>query len=206
VITAAASRAERYIALGAERPTIWTLLLMRTFNRIWLHPGELQRVALQLKRIAPCDMLVFGVGNDSTYWRKLNDGGRTVFLEDNREWLEHVRRRDSTINAHLVHYSTRRDEWQSLLGSKRALSLQLPPDVAARKWDIILVDGPRSNSDAAPGRMLSIAAASQLAGAGASVFVHDCNRSVERAYCDYYLGPANLHDSGWRLRHYKLNR
>ena len=43
-----------------------------------------ERLALadSVRQSAPCDMLVWGLSQDSVAWAGINAGGRTVFLED----------------------------------------------------------------------------------------------------------------------------
>jgi glucuronoxylan 4-O-methyltransferase len=177
---------------------------MRTLNRIWLLPSELQVIAREVLRRAPCRMLVFGAGNDSVFWAALNVGGETVILEDTAEWVRRVAAIAPTLTLRSVSYTSRRAEWRRMLGTYADRAMALPGDVRARAWDVILVDGPRGSDDQSPGRMQSITAASALIAEGGSVLVHDCNRPVERAYCDYYLGGAELVFRSWRLRHYQL--
>lgn len=56
------------------------------------------------------------------------------------------------------------------------------------------------------GRIQSIYTASHLAsGPGETdVFVHDCHRDVERAYCDVYFGDSDLLTTVHHLRHYQV--
>jgi glucuronoxylan 4-O-methyltransferase len=177
---------------------------MRTLNRIWLLPSELQVIAREVLRRAPCRMLVFGAGNDSVFWSALNVGGETVILEDNAEWVRRVAATAPTLDLRFVSYTSRRAEWRRMLGTYADRAMALPGDVRTCAWDVILVDGPRGSDDQSPGRMQSITAAAALIAEGGSILVHDCNRPVERAYCDYYLGSAQLLFRSWRLRHYRI--
>jgi glucuronoxylan 4-O-methyltransferase len=165
-------------------------------------PGEIQCIARDVAARTPCNFLVFGVGNDSQYWHALNGGGRTVFLEDSHDWMQRVVQRNPALDVRLVSYATRRSEWRNMLGSHRDGELVMPRDVEGDSWDVVLVDAPRSDRNSAPGRMQSIAAAAKLVSAGGSIFVHDCHRALERAYCDFYFGNGRLVHRGWRLRHY----
>jgi hypothetical protein len=67
--------------------------------------------------------------------------------------------------------------------------MTLPPAVRRSGWDVILVDGPPGHREDLPGRMKSIYEASRLAAHGAKIFVHDCDRPIEAAFADRYLGP-----------------
>ncbi|MCB1099551.1 MAG: hypothetical protein KDN22_28530 [Verrucomicrobiae bacterium] len=48
-----------------------------------------------VRALAPCEMLVFGVGRDTRAWCDANAGGRTVFL-----WAEKPRSIRSTTTRH----------------------------------------------------------------------------------------------------------
>ncbi len=178
---------------------LWTL---RSFRGIQLHAKELCSILRQVHDSAPCNLLVFGVGNDSRLWIRANRGGRTAFIEDSEEWLERARSRDHGIEACLVAYGTRRTQWKKLLKTEERLSLRLPKSIAGTRWDVVLIDAPAGWRDDLPGRMKSIYAASRLARKGGHVFVHDCGRIVEREYADRFLRPENLAEEIGRLRHY----
>ena len=139
-----------------------------------------------------CSLLVFGCGNDSVFWEKINRNGTTAFLEDDPEWLELARSRLTTGQAYPVRYGTRLSEWQSLLDSPEKLELELPAEISSRRWDVVLVDGPAGYTDDSPGRMKSIYAASRLVAPGGCVFVHDCDRPAERHYAARYLENRRL--------------
>lgn len=156
-----------------------------------------------------CNFLVFGCGNDSTLWLRANQLGRTVFLESSFFWSQQLKLQESDVDIRAVSYGTRRDQWLELLnGPTVSLKLALPKDVEVTPWDAIFVDAPAGYNASCPGRMKSIYTASDLArpGAGADVLVHDCNREVERAYCDVFLGHPNLIQEFDRTRHYRLAR
>ena len=153
-----------------------------------------------------CRFLVFGLGNDSRLWLAANLLGRTVFLESSEYWINKVRNGLSTIDIRPVRYGTKRRQWQELLaGDPASLALELPEDVAAGPWDVIFVDAPTGYSDACPGRMKSLYTASILARTGgADVLVHDCDRIVERVYCDRFFAKDALREEFDRIRHYRL--
>lgn len=130
---------------------------------------------------------VFGCGNDSQLWERLNSGGTTTFLEDDPDWASTVQSKLAASPVHLVTYGTRLSDWSRLLPRPEALEMDLPADVTGRKWDIILVDGPAGHKDDCPGRMKSIYAASRLVTPGGMIFLHDAERPAEAAYADRYL-------------------
>ena len=141
---------------------------------------------------APCNLLVFGVGRDSSLWMDVNDGGRTVFVEDVREWAEYAREHVEGISVVDVRYWTLRVMWHLLRFIPSLLYMRsLPADVLDAQWDVILVDAPRGTRWYRRGRMMSIYTASVLAKRSRGVvFVHDCHRFTEAELTDY-LEEAN---------------
>lgn len=158
----------------------------------------------------PGNFLIFGVGRDSSLWMEVNGNGRTVFLEDNPGWLTRMKSANAGIEAYRIEYNTQRWQWRQLLAEYRRgidrLSMELPECVAGTPWDFIFVDAPAGYKREHPGRMKSICAAAKLAGNNnvTDVFVHDCNRKVERVYCDYFLQKEHLVTAIGRMRHYYL--
>lgn len=156
---------------------------------------------------APCNLLVFGVGRDSTLWIEGNTGGRTTFLEHVPDWIELAREAEPDVEVHRVEYDTRRFQWRWLLRKPdRLLMKDLPDDVLATAWDLIFVDAPGGDRWKRPGRMKSIYTAAVLArrSRNAEVFVHDCDRKIERVYADRFLGDERLVRQVDTLRHYRL--
>jgi hypothetical protein len=131
-----------------------------------------------LRRHARPALLVFGVGRDSLFWSAMNRSGETLFIEDDDRWSEP---RVAMVRAR---YFTRVERFREeiLLGEK--LLLELP----RRRWDAILVDGPRGYERDHPGRLQSIYTASALAHPGARIFVHDAERELESAAIEAFLG------------------
>jgi hypothetical protein len=140
----------------------------------------------------PVNFLVFGLGNDSHFWFNLNRCGRTVFIEDQKEWFSKVRQQNPSLEAYLVEYGTKREQALELIDHPELLAMDLPPVIRNTSWDVILVDGPAGYEDGTPGRMKSIYEASRLIKRSGSIFVHDHERAVETAYGDRYLLPKNL--------------
>lgn len=181
------------------------LRTMRRVNGIQLSAPELRTIALTVRRKAPCRFLIFGFGNDAPFWMRLNRRGTTVFLEDDEEWLRQSVRRNPEATVHYVAYETLRPQWRVLLDAPDSLVMKLPEMVEGTRWDVILVDAPTGWSDATPGRMKSIYLASRLVATDGDVFVHDCDREVERAYCDRFLHADNLVAEIKLLRHYRVS-
>jgi uncharacterized protein (TIGR01627 family) len=173
-----------------------------------LSEAEYELIATTLIDKTPCNMLVFGVGRDSSLWVKLNCQGITVFLEDNQIWFDRISLEIPQINAYLVTYDTKRNQWLELLNRniEAELFLELPKEIKENKWDIIFVDAPEGWSDEKPGRMKSIFTAAKLAHSSKDchVFVHDCDRQVEAIYSKKFLHDENLITTQDRLRYYYI--
>lgn len=180
------------IELARLWPSQFTISMMRLLNAILLSSQQLNVISTTVKRKAPCKLLVFGLGNDSVFWSKLNRGGVTIFLEDNKDWLQKVTKRSKGITAFLVSYNTQRTDWKLLLESPSLLNMTLPNDVEKEEWDVVLVDAPEGTNDQTPGRMKSIFLSARLIKNSGDIFVHDCNREIEDIYCNNFLKKENL--------------
>jgi len=176
---------------------------VKLLYNICMRPSEIQEIAETVKASAPCRMLVFGLGNDSSFWNMLNRGGDTLFLEDSAIWRDRITSIDPGLEVCLVKYGTYLGQWRDLLDRPRDLEMDLPSKVTENRWDIILVDAPQGYRAQNPGRMKSIFAASLLRRSDSSVFIHDCNRTVETVYSDSFLGEEFTLVG--RLRHYRSN-
>lgn len=166
---------------------------------VQLQIEELRPIVEAIRSKPACSLLVFGCGNDSTLWEQINEDGTTVFLEDDPKWAADVASRLDRSSVHLVEYGTVLTEWESLLHAPDQLTLDLPAEVAAQNFDVIVVDAPAGYANhfeltgrEAPGRMKSIYMASKLVNKGGFVFVHDCDREVERRYATEYLSTERL--------------
>lgn len=178
---------------------------VRKYNEIQITVEELTTIADVLRRRGACNFLVFGLGNDSLFWSRFNRGGKTVFLEDDKEWFTKILKKNGRLTAHLINYRTQLTQWEEFLGSPAVFDLDLPEAVKSVQWDVILVDAPAGWYETAPGRMKSIAASSRLARDSGDVFVHDCDRRVEKIYCDRYLKAENLVAEVGKLKHFRPN-
>ena len=108
----------------------------------------------------------------------------------------------------MVEPGTKGEDWGLLLRDSKSgcLELELPREITATKWDVILVDAPKGCQPSLPGRMKSIFMASKLARGNqhVDVFVHDCERQIEDVYTKHVLCPENLVCEVERLRHYRI--
>ena len=94
---------------------------------------------------------VFGLGHDSTTWQEANCGGRTVFLEENRSWLDKIKGGAPGLEAYLVTYRGRVDQADAFF--EAPWLMEMPQAVSSTCFDAILVDGPTGYDAASPGRM-----------------------------------------------------
>jgi len=187
-----AAREARYLGLlrwchRRRLPLIRPVLrAYRRSAKFQLSPGEIAMVLGQLRKAG--NFLVFGVGRDTPMWVALGPE-QTHFLEDDPAWI--AANSKWTDRIHRVHYSTVLEQYRELLHRPEALELDLPSTVAAREWDLILVDAPYGFEPGRPGRMQSIYAASRLVRPGGVVLVHDMDREVEQLYASAFLGPQS---------------
>ncbi|XP_066317891.1 protein IRX15-LIKE-like [Miscanthus floridulus] len=170
-------------------------------------------IASVLRRRAPCNLLVFGLGAETPLWRALNHGGRTVFLDENPYYVAHLEGKHPGLEAYDVAYATAVRELPGLLDAARAARAaecrpvqnllfsecrlainDLPNQLYDVAWDVILVDGPRGFTEGSPGRMSAIYSAAVMArtkGTETEVMVHDYEREVERACGREFLCDEN---------------
>ncbi|XP_052200790.1 glucuronoxylan 4-O-methyltransferase 3-like [Diospyros lotus] len=177
-----------------------------------------------LERKSPCNFLVFGLGHDSLMWTALNHGGRTVFLEEDKSWIDQISRQLPSLESYHVVYDTKVSDADQLMEigtkeeckvvgdprfSKCGLALKgLPNEVYDIEWDLIMVDAPTGYHDAAPGRMGAIYTAGLMARnreqGETDVFVHDVDRTVEDKFSKAFLCEGYLTEQEGRIRHFTV--
>ncbi|OIT34069.1 PREDICTED: glucuronoxylan 4-O-methyltransferase 3-like [Nicotiana attenuata] len=178
-----------------------------------------------LEKKSPCNFLVFGLGHDSLMWTALNHGGRTVFLEEDKSWIEQIQSQLPNLESHHVVYDTRITQADELMEigmsnedckkvtdprfSKCQLALKgLPKEVLEIDWDLIMVDAPTGWHDGAPGRMSAIYTAGLIArnkeNGETDVFVHDVDRVVEDQFSKAFLCEGYLVEQEGRIRHFNI--
>jgi len=186
-------------------PNLFTLSWMCFINQFLTSGRQVNIIVQALRRRGPCRLLIFGFGNDSPFYHEINAGGCTVFLEDDPRWFNSITAKYPQLEAHRISYRTRRGEWRRYLENPNLYATELPPDVSATKWDIIFVDAPAGFTDDQPGRMDSIRLGATLIEPQGDVFVHDCEREVERACSTHFLKTGNLKEEVGNLRHYVIS-
>ncbi len=190
---------------AARQPSLLALTWMCFINRFLTSGRQVHAIVQALRGRGPCRLLIFGFGNDSFFYEQINAGGRTVFLEDDARWFESVKAKYPHLEAYRISYKTRRGDWRHYLDGPDRFATDLPPQVAAEKWDIIFVDAPAGFADDQPGRMESIRLGSVLVKPRGDVFVHDCEREVEKTFSTHFLKAENLREEVGSLRHYVIS-
>ncbi|KAG5219230.1 glucuronoxylan O-methyltransferase [Salix suchowensis] len=152
-----------------------------------------------LEKKSPCNFLIFGLGHDSLMWDSLNHGGRTVFLEEDKRWIEQIREKLPTLESYHVTYETRVNQADELIesgmeddckvvGDPRISRCQLalkgfPDDIYNTEWDLIMVDAPTGNRK----------------NGETDVFVHDVDRAIEDKFSKkvrHFVIPSHRTGSG----------
>jgi glucuronoxylan 4-O-methyltransferase len=156
--------------------------------------GQYIAVAQQLAEQSPCNFLVFGLGQDAFVWQKINEGGRTVFLEDDKDWISKFD--NSGLEIYEVEYNTLAKDHEEVGFDQERLKMNLPESVTSETWDIIFVDGPLGHNPPrpykGPGRMQSISTAYQLLKKGGICVLDDMGRQIESKYAFHFFGKENL--------------
>tara|TARA_R100001377_G_scaffold52703_1_gene30903 strand:- start:300 stop:959 length:660 start_codon:yes stop_codon:yes gene_type:complete len=173
-----------------------------------------------IKSKSECKLLVFGLGRDSNLWLDVNKNGKTIFLEDNQEWINSIEIQIKNLNKQIdirnitytnVGYDADRllEEYDS---ENNNLKLNLSDDIRQIKWDLILVDAPAGYGKDMPCRMKSIYESYNLSNKtfDTDVIVHDAERVIEKQYTNYFFKDYNhiktMDDNKHGvLQHYRSN-
>ena len=146
--------------------------------------------------LSPCNFLIFGLGHDASVWSKINQGGRTVFLEDDKEWITKFENQD--LEIYNVQYDTLAKNHEDIGFDSAKLKLDLPKEITSTTWDVVFVDGPLGHNPPrpynGPGRMKSIAAAHDLVKEGGLCIIDDMGRLIEKKYSFHFFGEENLYN------------
>jgi glucuronoxylan 4-O-methyltransferase len=186
---------------------------------------EISVSAKILQKKSPCNFLVFGLGHDSLMWTSLNYGGRTVFLEEDKSWIEQIQTKFPSLESHHVVYDTKVHQSDELMRSgmeqedckkvsdPRFSKCELahkgfPSEIYDIEWDVIMVDAPTGYFEGAPGRMSAIYTAGLIArnreNGDTDVFVHDVDRKVEDKFSKAFLCEGYLVEQEGRIRHFNI--
>lgn len=150
-----------------------------------MSPVQIEAVSAAIRSRGPnCNMLVFGLGNDSPLWANLNHDGYTLFLENIPDWIDKVRSKHPDLKIDHMDYPTTVDA--SLKDPALTVRQAVVPDnIKSRRWDVILVDAPMGWRPDNPGRALPIIWTALIAHDDTHVFVDDYERALEKRYADF---------------------
>ena len=134
------------------------------------------------KHLSNKNFLVFGTGYDTPLWEYANRYGKTFFLEHDEKWIPKYKE-----NVLKINYTCSIEESNKLLEEYNKtnyenLLINIPEKIRNSVWDCILVDSPPGYSREHHGRMQSIFTAKQLSNNVTNVFIHDCDREIEKKY------------------------
>jgi len=188
--------------------------LVSKYGRGLMSHVQYTEIAKELEPHCPCNLLVFGLGDDSHLWQNLNINGVTVFLEDDQSWIDKILNKstedcsyfESTneLTVHHINYKTKIQDYHQInLGvrddsffDEEEIKIDLPSEVTDVLWDFIIVDGPLGHQPPrpynGPGRMSSIFSAYSLIKEDGIIVIDDYNRGIEKTYSDHYFGKENL--------------
>lgn len=174
---------------------------------------------------SPCNLLIFGFQPQYLTFSSINAAGSTIFLYDHyHDMIGKVATNSNNTRTYKLGYNVASKKAYNLLKharqnqactpnptllqkSKCKLALRnLPKEVYEKKWDIIVVDGPKGDSLESPGRMGCIYSASVLARVGnvCDVLVHDVDRTIEKWFSWEFLCHENLLYSKGKLWHFRI--
>lgn len=134
------------------------------------------------------NVLVFGCGMDTELWQKCNPNGKNVYLEHNATWLQDAIRFNPGADIRVQDYTTSAKHWKNY--SEEELILKMDQDLIDTEWDVIFIDGPhgwRDKKGLNPGRMSPIMMVGTSRLKCKNLFVHDCNRIIEKNFMNRYF-------------------
>lgn len=177
---------------SALQESLLNAVLRQNYNPdAQMSPIQIEAVSAAIRSRGPnCNMLVFGLGNDSPLWANLNHDGYTLFLENIPQWIAKVKSQHPDLNVDHVDYST--NVAASMKDPARLVrSAVLPENIKSRRWDVILVDGPMGWRPENPGRAMPLVWTALAAHDDTHVFVDDYERDLEKRYADFlFAGRA----------------
>ena len=132
----------------------------------------------------PINLLVFGLGHDTPFWRSLNANGRTLFVEQTHEWIDIARRSKPEIEVLQFDYQGWTAENSVPIDPVRLESEQIPAQIATTRWDAIVVDAPLGTHPQASGRAVPIFWSQRIMVPHTQIFIDDAERQLEKYYCD----------------------
>jgi len=148
----------------------------------------------------PCNLLIFSNDDDNfdLSCKKQNKSGNTTIVKNKTMKI-------ASLGDYLyLDSKTRKHQWFDLLGRDEELMLDIPE--SKRDVDIIIVNGPISDSKDNPSKMKSIYTASILAknsNKNVTVVICDYDELVEKVYSLVYLGSPSEMMGGMAIFKFK---
>lgn len=171
---------------GKEDSSLSAIFRKNYSKDVQMSAPQIEAIAAAIRSRGPdCNMLVFGLGNDSPLWAALNTTGYTLFLEDVQEWITKVLSMHPTLNVARVSYEGTTVASALKSPNDTIASAQVPLFLLQRKWDVIVIDGPMGYASGLPGRALPICWTRQICHSSTHIFVDDYDRQLEKAYADF---------------------
>lgn len=147
---------------------------------------EYMKICEVIKEKSPCNILVYGLGNDSFLYHFINKNGYTLFIEDNKEWIEKIGEKYGYLNYEYFNFPT--TVGKSLF--TKFSSTISTPFINQKDWDIIIVDGPSGYDKDNPGTEIPIKESAnhfKSSSKNIDVFIHDINRVLENSACNKFF-------------------
>ena len=151
-----------------------------------------------IKHRAPCNLLVFGLGEDSYLWKQANKGGITFFVEDSKDWIDEFPLLKDSIIQYTYNSSVLMDIDKL---DEETLVMHNLPEI---DWNIVIIDAPVGHpypcskecpnckdGIPAPGRIIAIITTSKIINKSI-VIVDDMNRHIEKTLANRKFGQQNL--------------
>jgi hypothetical protein len=147
---------------------------------------EYVKICEVIKVKTPCNILVYGLGNDSFLYHFLNKNGYTFFIENDKEWINKIGKKYSYLNYGYFNFPT---TVENSLKTKFNSDVKTPY-IKDKEWDIIIIDGPPGYEKNKPGREIPIKEAAEYFNSSSKsvdVFIHDVNRVLESSACNKFF-------------------
>ena len=179
-------------ALGRNLPRVPNRLRAHLVPLLrWVDGFQISAAAVEAARArlgAGGTLLVFSVGLDTPTWELINRHGRTEFVEDDPDWADTVRAQRPGRVVHKVAYTTRLGDCGTYRTPEEVPVPELPAEITATAWDVVVVDGPQGWGPDVAGRYPTVVLASRLVAPGGMVLVDDYNRPGEQGACQLAFG------------------
>lgn len=148
---------------------------------------EYVEITHAINQRSPCNVLIYGLGNDSELYMKMNPKGINIFIETDIEWIKKASKKIPVDNIiHHVFQTSVEKSLQNKCTSPYIFSNYLH----LHDWDVIIVDAPKGWCNDMAGREIPIRESSSIlkkTNSKVDVFVHDVDRPLEKMACDKYF-------------------